>query len=152
MSHKLYRVAWHIMGSRQDAEDIMQEAYLKLWEKRSSLGSVVNVEAYCITLVKRLCYDALHEHRGDEELSDCITDGAHDDMGMRDDALHVRRFISLLPEQQRQVITMRDVDDRSFKDIERSTGLSAVNIRVLLSRARKKIREQFKTLLDNENR
>lgn len=151
LSRKLYAVARRITGNGQDAEDIVQEAYMKLWDRRNDMDHVVNVEAYCVTLVKRLCYDAVHERLPDDDAGGDVACDA-DDAGMRDDAMHVRQMIDRLPEQQRMVITMRDVDDCSYEDIEKKTGMSAVNVRVMLSRARKKIREQFKELLDNEKR
>jgi RNA polymerase sigma-70 factor (ECF subfamily) len=60
------------------------------------------------------------------------------------------KLIGQLPEQQQQIVIMRNVDDRPYEEIEEATGLSAVNIRVLLSRARKKIREQFKEIMNYE--
>ena len=57
---KLYRVAFRLLGNVQDAEDMVQEAYLKLWKRREELPSnIESWEAYCITLTKNLCYDAL---------------------------------------------------------------------------------------------
>ena len=49
---KLYRVAFRLMGNTQDAEDMVQEAYLKLWKKRDELpNDIQSMESYCITLV-----------------------------------------------------------------------------------------------------
>ena len=57
---KLYRAAFHLMGNAQDAEDMVQEAYLKLWKRMDELPTdIANLEAYCVTLVKNICYDAL---------------------------------------------------------------------------------------------
>ena len=55
---KLYRTAFRLTENPQEAEDMVQEAYLKLWNKRDELAGVLNTEAYCVTLVKNLCYDA----------------------------------------------------------------------------------------------
>ncbi len=63
---KLYRVAFRLTGNPQEAEDMVQEAYLKLWNKRDELAGVLNTEAYCVTLVKNLCYDALRRSRPDD--------------------------------------------------------------------------------------
>ena len=65
---------------------------------------------------------------------------------LKDEANIVQRIIETLPEQQRQIVKMHDVDDFSYEEIEQATGLTTVNIRVLLSRARKKIREQFNAI------
>ncbi len=63
---KLYRTAFRLTENPQEAEDMVQEAYLKLWNKRDELAGVLNTEAYCVTLVKNLCYDALRRSRPDE--------------------------------------------------------------------------------------
>ena len=154
---KLYRVAFQLTGNAQDAEDMVQEAYLKLWKRRDELPpDIGSIEAYCVTLTKNLCYDALRlshieeDDRPPEELPIAEHSDVMHEVERRDEANQVMRLIGGLPDQQRQVILMRDVDDRPFEEIEQETGLSAVNIRVLLSRARKKIREQFKEIMNYE--
>jgi RNA polymerase sigma-70 factor (ECF subfamily) len=154
---KLYRVAFRLMGNTQDAEDMVQEAYLKLWKKRNELpNNIESMEAYCSTLVKNICYDALRisqldeDGRSPEEIS---IPGSHNiaaEIEIKEEANQVMKLISQLPEQQQLIIQMRDVDDRSYEEIEEATGLSPINIRVLLSRARKKIREQFKEIMNYE--
>ena len=54
---KLYRTAYRLMGNSRDAEDMVQEAYLKLWNKRNELTEILNPEAYCVVFIKNLCYD-----------------------------------------------------------------------------------------------
>ena len=61
------RVAFRLTGNPQDAEDMVQEAYLKLWNKRDELADVLNTEAYCVTLIKNLCYDVLRRSQPDED-------------------------------------------------------------------------------------
>ena len=106
---KLYRTAFRLMGNAQDAEDMVQEVYLKLWKKREELPpDIGNTEAYCVTLTKNLCLDALRaprpeeDNRPPEEL-----DIAHDsdplrEMTAKDEANQVKRIIGSLPRQQRQ--------------------------------------------------
>lgn len=154
---RLYRAAFLLIGNAQDAEDIVQEAYLKLWKRRNELPpNIINMEAYCITLIKNLCYDTLRashldeDGRPPEELNIANDTNVADEIDTRDEANQVMKLIDGLPQQQRQVILMRDVDDRPYEEIEETTGLSAVNVRVLLSRARKKIREQFKEMMNYE--
>ena len=147
---KLYRAAFHLMGNAQDAEDMVQEAYLKLWKRRNELPSdIVNLEAYCVTLVKHICHDSLRlshlEEDGlpPEELSIAENTNVAREVELRDEANQVMTLIDRLPEKQQQIMRMRDVEDQSYEEIEKATGLNSVNIRVLLSRARQKIREQF---------
>lgn len=155
---KLYRIAFRMMGNSQDAEDMVQEAYLKLWKKRDELVDILNIEAYCVTLIKNICYDVLRgshldeDSRPPEELN--LTGNANiaQEIERKDEMNHLRKLIERLPKQQKQVMLLRDLNDWSFEDIEKVTGLNAVNIRVLLSRARKKIREQFNEITSYESR
>ena len=147
---KLFRIAYALVENKADAEDILQDAYYKLWSRREELANVLNPEAFCVTLVKNLCLDYLRSpraNRHDEDVAEAVTlstDSSPDkELEMQDKVEHIRYLISRLPENQRQVIRLRVIDDCSMDEIEQITGLNAVNIRVLLSRARKIIREQF---------
>ncbi|MBQ8607277.1 MAG: sigma-70 family RNA polymerase sigma factor, partial [Bacteroidaceae bacterium] len=71
---------------------------------------------------------------------------------MKDAVEWVKKFLGLLPEKQKQIMMMRDMEEYSLEEIENATGLSAVHVRVLLSRARKKIREQINHIMSNEKR
>ncbi len=157
-NRRMYWVAWRLTGNAPEAEDLVQEAYLKLWTKRDQLGSINNTEAYCTTLVKNLFYDDCRRKHPE------IADSPPDDLNIadesdtssslehRDESSHVKLLIKKLPAQQRQIITLRDIDDLSYDEIETRTGINGPNIRVLLSRARKRIREQFKETLDYERK
>lgn len=147
---KLFRIAYALVENKADAEDILQDAYYKLWSRREELANVLNPEAFCVTLVKNLCLDYLRSpraNRHDEDVAEAVTlstDSSPDkELEMQDKVEHIRYLISRLPENQRQVIRLRGINDCSMDEIEQITGLNAVNIRVLLSRARKIIREQF---------
>ena len=147
---KLFRIAYALVENKSDAEDILQDAYYKLWSRRNELADVRNPEAFCVTLVKNLCLDFLRSPRAgrhDEDVPEAVTlstDSSPDkELEMQDKVEQVRHLINRLPENQRQVLRLRGIEDCSIDEIEQITGLSAVNIRVLLSRARKIIREQF---------
>ena len=147
---KLFRIAYALVENKSDAEDILQDAYYKLWSRRNELADVRNPEAFCVMLVKNLCLDFLRSHRAgrhDEDVTEAVTlstDSSPDkELEMQDKVEQVRHLINRLPENQRQVLRLRGIEDCSIDEIEQITGLSAVNIRVLLSRARKIIREQF---------
>ena len=120
---KLYRTAFRLTENPQEAEDMVQEAYLKLWNKRDELAGVLNTEAYCVTLVKNLCYDALRRSRPDEdghapeELNLPTDTNIAREVEQRDEVNQVCRLIGRLPEQQKRVILLRDVNDCSFEEI-----------------------------------
>lgn len=147
---RLQRVALRMLGNVEDAEDMVQEVYMKLWGKREELPDVQNMEAYCVALTKNMCIDRLRLAEVDRvDVDDVpLPLAAADDVASqleRQDAVEqVKLIIETLPEKQQQVITLRDIRDCTFEEIEEQTGLTAVNVRALLSRARKTIRERFK--------
>lgn len=146
---RLYRVAYALTENSRDAEDILQDAYCKLWSRRKELSHVVNPEAFCVTMVKNLCLDFLRSPRSDrsetpvETLSLAGHSSPETEMIAVDELAHVQRLIDLLPPVQRQVLRLHSLEGCSGEEIEQITGLTAVNIRVLLSRARKFIRENY---------
>lgn len=147
---RLQRVALRMLGNVEDAEDMVQEVYMKLWCRREELPDVQNMEAYCVALTKNMCIDRLRLAEVDRVDVDGVplSLAAADDVASRlerqDAVEQVKLIIETLPEKQQQVITLRDIRDCTFEEIEEQTGLTAVNVRALLSRARKTIRERFK--------
>ena len=146
---RLQRVALRMLGNVEDAEDMVQEVYMKLWNKREELPDVQNMEAYCVALTKNMCIDRLRLAEVDRvdvddfPLSLAAADDIASQLERQDAVEQVKLIIETLPEKQQQVITLRDIRDCTFEEIEEQTGLTAVNVRALLSRARKTIRERF---------
>lgn len=145
---KLYRVAYRLLEDACDAEDVVQEAYIKLWNKRDELIDVTNSEAYCVILLRNLCLDFLRakkKHLFQSTEDTVISDNMvlSDEIETSDEIKHIETIIDLLPEQQRKIIKLRHFDDYSNEEIEEIMGLTSVNVRVLMSRARKKIKDLF---------
>ena len=154
---KLFRIAYALVENKADAEDILQDAYFKLWNKRDELPDIENPEAFCVTLVKNLSLDFLRSpraNRREEEIESVFTlatdSSPEKELETKDKEQQIRQLINRLPENQRQVLRLRGINDCSMDEIEQITGLNAVNVRVLLSRARKVIREQFEKLYEYE--
>ena len=120
---------------------------IHIWNE---LTDIQNPEAFCVTLVKNLCLDFLRSpraNRRDADVTEAVTlstaSSPDEELERQDKVQQIRHLIDRLPENQRQVLRLRGIEDCSMDEIEQITGLSAVNIRVLLSRARKIIREQL---------
>jgi len=144
---KLYRIAYRIVQDSANAEDIVQEAYIKLWNKRDELDNIDNTEAFAIITLRNTCLDYLRKIKNDYHTSYDVdipeTVSLSKQIDIKDDAKYVMGLISKLPEQQRQVMMLKHWDGYSDEEIEEMTGISSGNIRVILSRARKTIREQY---------
>lgn len=150
---KLYRIAFALVGNQEEAEDIVQEVYSRLWERRDELAVVRNPEAYAITLTKHFCLDYLRSPRASrqtaelEETEEFQSDSSPEkETEEKDQIRQIQRWIDKLPLNQQQVLRLQGMEDYSVEEIEQVTGYTAGNIRVLLSRARKTIREQFNKL------
>jgi RNA polymerase sigma-70 factor, ECF subfamily len=146
---KLYRIACILLVNREDAEDIVQEAYYKLWCKRDELAEIREPEAFCVVMVRNLCLDFLKSARNVVKkedvsvLANASDVSALEEMEVMDTTRQLELLMAQLPEKQRDVLKLRHLCDCSMEEMEQITGLSNVHIRVLLSRARKTLREQY---------
>lgn len=149
---KLFSVAYRLMSNAQAAEDMVQETFLKLWMQRDKMEKVDNPEAYSITVLRRIFYDKMragHLQEVDKDVGSLQVSSSQNiskQLEEADEYQRVRLLITHLPEPQARIMLMRDIEDCSFDEISTETGLTEVNIRSILSRARKKIREQIKAM------
>lgn len=157
-SGRMYAVALSLTCDGQEAEDAVQDAYLRLWTRRDSLPRMDNAEAYCVTLVKHVCYDRLRSRRltpdgnGIETMRKAAQTDTAEEVEAKDHAAIMRRCIARLPETARLLVVMRDVNGLGYDEIAQATGLAPSNIRVTLSRARKTLREQFNAIINYGNK
>lgn len=149
LQDKIFRFSRRLLSSEAAAKDATQEVLLKLWRLRSQLKDIKNIEAYAMTTTKNLCYDVLKSkhhktlelvHSNYSEPSSCLSS----EIEARDEANLVAKFINELPEQQRAIIQLRDVEQFSNKEIEEIMNMNSTSVRVALSRARKKIMSELK--------
>lgn len=147
---RMYATAWRLTGNQQAAEDLVQDAMMRLWTKRDKLTVPDNAAAFAVTTMRNLFYDQHRKKRlkeNDEEPADhqMRTEyDASDELATKQEASMVLEIIKELPERQQLIITLHDINDLTYEEIEQHTGLNAVNIRVALSRARKAVREKLK--------
>lgn len=143
---KLFRLAKRLLVSTEEAEDATQEVLVKLWSKNEHLDSYNSVEAVAMTMTKNYCLDQLKSKRaGNLKIAHSnFTDG---DSGVdrklenKDSWFWVEKIINQLPEQQKLIIQLREIEQYEFSEIAKITEMNETAIRVALSRARKTIRE-----------
>ncbi|MDR1652843.1 MAG: RNA polymerase sigma factor [Prevotellaceae bacterium] len=146
ISRKLYVVAFRLLENREDAQDAVQETLAKLWAKRENLYQIANNEKFAVTVLRNVCLDFMKAKKMkftdfDENL---INDTPlPDTMEARENVVIIRRLIDDLPAMQRKVMKLKHWDNFSDAEIAQATGINAGNIRVLLSRARRTVKERF---------
>lgn len=148
LADRFYRVAYHLLESRDDAEDAVQELYLKILSIPGKLVYVRDPAAYGITLLKNICIDRIRrrESRRAEQLEDFMpadASGPERKMTEKDTLARVIKEMERLPEKQAKVLRMRALEGLEYDEIARRTGLSQVNIRVLISMARKTLKKSI---------
>lgn len=145
---KLFRMAKRLLVSTEEAEDATQEILLKLWTKSSAIGTYKNVEAFAMTMTKNLCLDRLkskqagnlklvHSNYTDESTS------LQKQVEAVDSVSWVQKIMEELPEQQKMVLQLRDVEEYDFDEISEMLDMKPTAVRVALSRARKIVREKL---------
>ena len=149
MSNKLLRFALQILQNEEEAKDVLQDIFLKLWQKRDELEKVENMDAFAMRMVRNRCLDVIRSRRTvsmevvkktkitEEESSDT------DYLENTDSVTLVKRIIAGLPELQRMVIQLRDIEQLEYEEIAEATEMNVNAIRVNLSRARKKVRDEI---------
>ncbi|MFD0991714.1 RNA polymerase sigma factor [Tenacibaculum geojense] len=143
---KVYRLAKRLLVSAEEAEDATQELYFKLWKNKSKLSDYKNVEAFAMTMTKNYCFDRLKSKQA-SNLTLVHSNYKEKDTPLekqvehKDSVNQVQRLIESLPEQQKIIIQLRDIEEYDFDEICKMVDMKPTAVRVALSRARKTIRE-----------
>ncbi|MBP1678016.1 MAG: polymerase, sigma-24 subunit, subfamily [Bacteroidetes bacterium] len=151
LADKMFRFAKSMLRNEDAARDAVQELNLKLWEKRHQLDQVDNVPAFAMRSLRNLCLDTIRQTKDEDELSYDVMynePNPHQQTENTDMAQRIKSMIDHLPELQRTIIRMRDVEGMEINEIAYITNLTANAVTVNLSRARQRIREQ----IINENK
>ena len=143
---RLYRQAIYLLGNAQDAEDLVQETYYKLWTIRNKLEEISSAEAFAITIIKNLANDKRRHKAPQTTIVDKDFDSGNtaDYTILKEESENrLDTLLNNMSENQRTVLLMKNVEEKTDIEIEKATGLSSTNIRQLLSRARKYIRDRY---------
>ncbi len=153
---KLFRVALTMLKDEEEAKDVVQDAYLKIWSENNE--HVNMPEAFAMRMVKNLCIDRLRVAKRRPMVNVETQPEMHENFtpfqtvsfnNLKD--LMIKLF-ETLPEQQRLVIHLRDIEHMDFEEIQEVTGLTVNNIRVVLSRARQSVRSNYQKIKSYESR
>jgi len=143
---KVFRLAKRLLVPREEAEDATQELLFKSWKSKEKIADYKNVEAFAMTMTKNYCYDRLKSKQA-SNLTLVHSNYKEKDTSLdkkiehRDSINQVHELIKDLPEQQKIIIQLRDVEQYDFDEICKMVDMKPTAVRVALSRARKTIRE-----------
>ena len=151
LKDKLFRLALRITLNPADAEDVVQETMIKVWNRRNNWDAIDNIESFCLTVCRNLAVDKTR-YMGNQTLSIEMEKEPSDDshhanpeeqVVQRDRIRLVRQLINQLPEKQRSCMQLRDIEGKSYKDIAAILDISEEQVKVNIFRARQTIKEKF---------
>ena len=139
----LYRVAFRLLGSQAEAEDAVQDLFLKIWDSVDDLDRVSNPQAWCLTLMRNLCVDRLRARAGRRTVP--VEENLPAEEGLVRSARMERTLeaVRALPPKSRKLLHLRMVEDLSYQEISRQTGLSQTALRVAFHRLKKQLKKKI---------
>ena len=152
LKDKLYRLALRITLNSAEAEDVVQETLIKVWNRRAQWEEIESIEAFALTVCRNLSLDKIKRMGNDHESlddsphdsPDCSSSSNPEELAMaRDQVALIRQLIDRLPEKQRSVIQLRDIEGKSYREIANIMCISEEQVKVNLFRARQTIKKKF---------
>lgn len=149
ISQKLFRFAMRIVNDQLEAQDVVQEVLIKVWDKQEHWPHIDNMEAWCVKMTRNLSIDKLrskHRRTQDIEGSFHLQDSAATPLEKaegKDTISHIRELMKQLPEKQRIVMQLRDIEEMTYKEIMDALDMSMPQVKTNLFRARNKIKKQL---------
>ncbi len=152
-SRKLYPMLFRILKDQEETMDALQDLMVKLWTKRDELENCTNLHSYIYTMAKNHGFDLLKKKRPSviteqEEHKILNFSDNGNEQETKEKFEHVRNVIESLPEKMRTVIQMRDIDGFTFEEIKDITGFEITYIRVILSRARLRVKQEVEKIYE----
>lgn len=149
LKDKLFRLALRITFDRAEAEDIVQETLIRVWNKRDEWSTLGSIEAYCLTITKNLAID--RSEKKDSQTLELTPDieqepeasGPYENLANREQIEIIHKLVNSLPEKQRLIMQLRDIEGKSYKEIAMALRLTEEQVKVNLFRARQKIKQQY---------
>jgi len=147
--NKLYRFALRLLGSEEEAKDIVQETMIKVWNKRDEIHNYLNMEAWCMRVVRNLSFDLLKsKHKKTIGFTEGFEVKAEIDTPYRVAEISntmetVHHLIESLPDKQKLAIQLRDIEGYSYKEIADILEIDVNNVKINLFRGRKSVRERL---------
>ena len=142
---KMYRIAFRLLEDSEAAKDVLQDLFLKLWEKRDELERINSIDAFACTVLRNKCLDKLRFQKPtvDVEVLKNLGNNPEAAFDQVEGIAEMRKLMRMLPERQRVIMQMRDIDSCTFEEIAVVVDTTVNNVRVQLCIARKWIKEEL---------
>ena len=145
LSDRLYRLALRITMNKAEAEDVVQDTLLKVWECREDWNQINNLEAFAIATCRNRALDVVKRAGRDtenlDEMAHFSSQTPPEQLEAREEISLVRRLMDSLPEVQRTIMLLRDIEGKTYQEIAQTLDISETQVKVYLHRARTKIKE-----------
>lgn len=149
LKDKLFRLALRITFDRAEAEDIVQDTMIRVWSKREEWSRFESVEAYCMTVARNLAIDRSQKKENQnvgitpqmEMIS--VSTGPHDSLENEERLRLIHQLINGLPEKQRLVMQMRDIEGATYKEIADALQMTEEQVKINLFRGRQKVKQKY---------
>ncbi len=155
LSDRVYGLVARMLGTPESAEDAVQEIMIKLWDHRKKLGDHPNIPGFVFLTARNYCLDLLKKRNPNVDSTDFLSKmtsekTGHNPVEWEELITIIENLMKELPAQQCEVLQMRDLDGLEFIEIAAATKLNVEHVRVLLSRARKKVSLKLKNIYSYE--
>ena len=152
LKDEMCRFAKRFLVSSDEAEDLVQDLMMKFWQMKDDLANL-NIKSYALKCVKNECLNKLKHETVKQNFADFqLHRNELYKMETNNLKEKILEFINALPEKQKLVIHLKDVEEYEVSEISEILEIEENAVRVNLIRARKKVKEQINNLLAFENR
>ncbi|MGP1559961.1 MAG: RNA polymerase sigma factor [Prevotella intermedia] len=152
LKNQLFRLALRITLSREEAEDIVQDTMIKVWDKRYEWSNIDSIEAYSLRICRNLSLDRLKKRDNqndsleEEQLETVHTSTPQDRLIDQDRLRVVKEIVDSLPEKQRSCMQLRDFEGKQYKEIADILGITEEQVKVNIFRARQAVKQRFQKI------
>ena len=152
LKNQLFRLALRITLSREEAEDIVQDTMIKVWDPRYEWSNIDSIEAYSLRICRNLSLDRLKKRDNqndsfEEEQLDTVHTSTPQDRLIDQDSLRVvKEIVDSLPEKQRSSMQLRDFEGKQYKEIADILGITEEQVKVNIFRARQAVKQRFQKI------
>ena len=151
LKNALYRLALRITLNTAEAEDIVQDTLIKVWDKRDGWDEIESIEAFSMTICRNLALDRIKKAENQNGSLDAIsfeapdaTSNPYEQMIQKDRIELIKKLVDSLPERQRSCMQLRDFEGKPYREIAAILGITEEQVKVNIFRARQAIKTKFK--------